>query len=71
MGMFDVTGTPENPRVIEFEAFSNEGETMHIVPWVYPEHVTWRDKHEKRPGITPSPLRSKGGFKALPPKANP
>lgn len=51
MGMFDVTGTPENPRIIEFETFLQEGETLHLVPWVYPEHVTWRDKHEKRPGI--------------------
>ena len=25
---------------------------MHIVPWVYPEHVTWRDKDkEARPGV--------------------
>lgn len=51
MGMFDVTGTPENPRVIEFDAEMKEGETIHLVPWVYPDHVTWRDKHEKRPGI--------------------
>jgi hypothetical protein len=51
MGMFDVTGTPEEPRVIEFEADFKEGETMHIVPWIYPEHVTWRDTHEKQPGI--------------------
>ena len=50
-GMFDVTGTPENPRIIEFESFLAEGETLHIVPWVYPDHVTWRDKHEKQPGI--------------------
>jgi mono/diheme cytochrome c family protein len=50
-GMFDVTGTPAEPRIIEFEAFMEENETVHIVPWVYPEHVTWRDKHEKRPGI--------------------
>ena len=28
-----------------------ENETVHIVPWVFPEHVTWRDKHEKRPGV--------------------
>ena len=28
-----------------------DGETMHVVPWIYPDHVTWRDKHEKRPGI--------------------
>lgn len=51
VGMFDVTGTPEKPRVIEFEAELKEGETMHIIPWIYPEHVTWRDKHEKQPGI--------------------
>lgn len=51
MGMFDVTGTPEKPRIIEFETFLKEGETLHIVPWVYPDHVTWRDKHEKQPGI--------------------
>ena len=51
MGMFDVTGTPADPRIIEFHTFLKEGETLHIVPWVYPDHVTWRDKHEKRPGI--------------------
>ena len=50
-GMFDVTGTPSEPRIIEFDAFMRDAETVHIVPWVFPEHVTWRDKHEKRPGI--------------------
>ena len=50
-GMFDVTGTPSQPRIIEFEAFMKENETVHIIPWVFPEHVTWRDKHEKRPGV--------------------
>ncbi len=50
-GFYDVTGTPENPRIIEFTARMKEGHTMHILPWVYPEHVTWRDKHEKRPGV--------------------
>jgi hypothetical protein len=50
-GMFDVTGTPSEPRVIEFVASMEENETVHIVPWIYPEHVTWRDKHEKRPGV--------------------
>jgi hypothetical protein len=49
--MFDVTGTPADPRVIEFTARMSEGETIHLVPWIYPDHVTWRDKHEKRPGI--------------------
>ncbi|MGI9240327.1 MAG: DUF1592 domain-containing protein [Verrucomicrobiales bacterium] len=50
-GMFDVTGTPAEPRIIEFEATMRTNETVHIVPWVFPEHVTWRDKHEARPGI--------------------
>lgn len=51
MGNFDVTGTPEEPRVIEFTTRMEAGHTLHIVPQVYPEHVTWRDKHEPRPGI--------------------
>ncbi|YCM43049.1 DUF1592 domain-containing protein [Verrucomicrobiaceae bacterium 227] len=51
VGMFDVTGTPEEPRVIDFEAELKEGEAIHLVPWIYPGHVTWRDKHEKQPGI--------------------
>ena len=50
-GMFDVTGTPEKPRIIEFTTRLAEGHSLHILPWVYPEHVTWRDKHEKRPGV--------------------
>ena len=51
IGMFDVTGTAENPRVIEFTSPMKENDTIHIVPWIFPEHVTWRDKHEARPGI--------------------
>ncbi len=50
-GIYDVTGTPENPRIIEFTTRMKEGHTMHILPWVHPEHVTWRDKHENRPGV--------------------
>ncbi|MCB1235713.1 MAG: DUF1592 domain-containing protein [Verrucomicrobiae bacterium] len=50
-GMFDVTGTPGEPRVIEFTTRMKEGDAMHLVPWVYPEHITWRDKDEPRPGI--------------------
>ena len=50
-GMFDVTGTPENPRIIEFTTRMGELHALHILPWVYPEHVTWRDKHEQRPGV--------------------
>lgn len=51
MGMFDVTGTPDNPRIIEFTTFMGEGHAIQILPWVYPGHVTWRDKEEARPGI--------------------
>jgi len=52
VGMFDVTGTPKEPRTIKFTHWMNEGDTMHIVPWVYPEHITYRDKDkEARPGI--------------------
>lgn len=51
IGMYDVKGDAKNPRIIEFTTFMNEGHTIHILPWVYPDHVTWRDKHEKRPGV--------------------
>ena len=51
IGMYDVTGTPEKPRTVEFTTRLAEGHTLHILPWIYPEHVTWRDKHEARPGI--------------------
>ena len=51
MGIYDVTGTPAEPRIIEFTTFMREGESIHIVPRIYPEHITYRDKHEARPGI--------------------
>jgi len=51
IGIFDATGTPGEPRVVEFTCRMDEGDTIHIVPRVWPEHVTWRDKHEKRPGV--------------------
>ena len=51
-GMFDVTGTPEEPRIVEFTTFLEEGHSLHILPWISPEHVTWRDgKDEERPGV--------------------
>jgi hypothetical protein len=50
-GMFDATGTPQNPRIIEFTTRMGELHALHILPWIYPEHVTWRDKHEQRPGV--------------------
>jgi hypothetical protein len=50
-GIFDVTGTPDQPRIIEFEARMAELDAIHILPWIYPEHVTWRDKEEPRPGV--------------------
>lgn len=51
IGVFDVTGTSEQPRIIEFTTHLEAGHTIHIEPRVWPEHVTWRDKHEARPGI--------------------
>lgn len=51
IGMYDVTGTSEEPRIIEFTTHMREGHTIHVLPWVHPEHVTWRDKHEQRPGV--------------------
>ena len=56
MGMFDVTGTPEEPRIIEFTARMAASQTMHILPWIFPEHVTWRDK-----GRSPSGRRDRLG----------
>ena len=50
-GMFDVTGTPDDPRIVEFTTYMEEGHALHVLPWVSPEHVTWRDKHERRPGV--------------------
>ncbi|HEY1170688.1 MAG TPA: DUF1592 domain-containing protein [Verrucomicrobiae bacterium] len=51
MGVFDITGTPTNPRIIEFTTHMMENDALHIVPRIYPEHITYRDKHEARPGI--------------------
>lgn len=50
-GIFDVTGTPDQPRIIEFTTRMEELHALHILPWIYPEHVTWRDKEENRPGV--------------------
>ncbi|MBI1246622.1 DUF1592 domain-containing protein [bacterium] len=51
VGIFDASGTPKEPRVIEFTRRMQAGDTIHIVPRVWPEHVTWRDKFETRPGV--------------------
>ncbi len=51
VGIFDAHGTPQKPRIVEFTRRMKEGDTIHIVPRVWPEHVTWRDKHEARPGV--------------------
>ncbi|PQO38437.1 DUF1592 domain-containing protein [Blastopirellula marina] len=51
VGIFDVTGTSKEPRIIEFTQQMSEGDTIHILPRVWPEHITWRDKNEKRPGV--------------------
>lgn len=51
VGIFDATGTSQEPRIIEFTRRMKEGDTIHVVPRVWPEHITWRDKHEPRPGV--------------------
>lgn len=52
MGMYDVTGTPDKPRIIEFTTRMAENDAMHILPWVYPEHITYRHGDmEARPGV--------------------
>jgi hypothetical protein len=50
-GIFDVTATADKPRIIEFTTYMRESHALHILPWIYPEHVTWRDKEEQRPGV--------------------
>ncbi len=50
-GVFDVTGTPDDPRIIEFETQMGEGHAIHVLPRIFPEHVTWRDQEEQRPGV--------------------
>lgn len=51
MGIYDVTGTPEEPRVIEFTTFLAAGETIHVLPWIYPNYVSWIDKNQPAPGV--------------------
>lgn len=51
VGIYDVTGTPQQPRMIEFTTWMEEGHSIHLEPRIWPEHVTWRDKHEARPGV--------------------
>lgn len=49
MGMFDVTGTPEDPRIIEFTTRMEEGHALHIVPWISPP---WKNgSPDPKPGI--------------------
>ncbi|MDF1754201.1 MAG: DUF1592 domain-containing protein [Verrucomicrobiales bacterium] len=60
IGIYDVTGSAESPRVIEFTTFLQKGETIHILPWIYPVHVSWRDKHEKMPGVAVSLVETYG-----------
>lgn len=50
-GVYDVTGDPQNPRVIEFTTRLNEGDAIHVLPWIFPGHITWKDKNVPRPGI--------------------
>jgi len=49
VGMYDVTGTSKEPRIIEFESYFAANNTVHVVPWIYPGHKP--DSTEPRPGI--------------------
>jgi len=49
--LVDVTGTPTEPSIVTFTTYFEAGEAIHILPWIYPAHVTYRDKHERRPGV--------------------
>jgi hypothetical protein len=51
IGIYDVTGNPQEPRIIEFTTHIKQEHAIHILPRIWPEHVTWRDKHEKQPGV--------------------
>lgn len=51
VGIFDVTGTSQEPRIIEFTQRMSLGDTIHVLPRIWPEHITWRDKDKKRPGV--------------------
>ncbi|MGC4002310.1 MAG: DUF1587 domain-containing protein [Pirellulales bacterium] len=48
VGMFDVTGTADDPRIIEFVTHMDEGDAMQVVPWIYPRTRT------KRPVLSPA-----------------
>lgn len=50
-GVYDVTGDAKEPRVIEFTTRMEAGEAIHVLPWIYPGHVGYRDKDKPRPGI--------------------
>jgi hypothetical protein len=50
-GIYDVTGNPQNPRVIEFTTRLSEGDAIHVLPWIFPGHVSWKEKGTPRPGI--------------------
>jgi hypothetical protein len=49
VGMYDVTGTSDQPRIIEFERYYPANHTVHVVPWIYPGHKF--GSTDPRPGI--------------------
>lgn len=50
-GLFDVTGSPDQPRIIEFTTRMGEGDALHVLPWIWPGHGKWKDKGQARPGV--------------------
>ncbi|MBI1367633.1 MAG: DUF1592 domain-containing protein [Planctomycetes bacterium] len=58
VGMFDVTGTSQEPRIIEFTTRMKEGDSMHLVPWIYPEVPGW--SKDPKPGIAVKWVETEG-----------
>lgn len=50
MGMYDVTGTSDDPRIVEFTARFSAAEAVHLVPWIYPTVDGWL-KDVPKPGV--------------------
>jgi len=48
-------GRGGRPTVVHIGDICDRGpetkDAIQVLPWIFPGHVTYRDKHEKRPGI--------------------
>ncbi|MGE9269107.1 MAG: DUF1592 domain-containing protein [Verrucomicrobiales bacterium] len=50
-GVYDVTGSPKEPRIIEFETWMNEGDSIQVLPQISPVYIPWLDKERAKPGV--------------------